>query len=260
MDDGWLAGRTAVVTGSTGGGLGAEIARVLCARGSRVVITGRTREAGTRLADELTGSGGAALYVRADLTSDEDCAALIDSAAEWGGGIDILVNNAYRGEPTDDGTAWEVGLDAWDETLRVNLRAPLLLIRRSVPFMIAAGGGSIVNVSSRVGQRAARRMTAYGASKGALEALTRAVAVDGARHSVRCNAVAPGYLLGKERDSELPERVRVKIEAMHVGPIPTVSEVAEVVAFLASDAARSITGATIAVDAGGTIARAASFR
>jgi NAD(P)-dependent dehydrogenase (short-subunit alcohol dehydrogenase family) len=260
VNDASLAGKTAVVTGSTGGGLGAEIARLLCVRGARVVVTGRTKEAGARLVAELTERGGAALYVPADLTRDEDCAALIDGAAAWGDGVDVLVNNAYRGEPTDDGTAWDVALDVWEATFRVNVRAPLLLIRKAAPLMQAAGGGSIVNVSSRVAQRASRRMSAYAASKGALESLTRSVAVDGAKHSIRCNAVSPGSLLGKERDTELPERVREKIEAMHLGPIPTVTEVAEVVVFLASGASSSITGATIAVDAGGTIARAASFR
>jgi NAD(P)-dependent dehydrogenase (short-subunit alcohol dehydrogenase family) len=260
MSEAALAGKTAVVTGSTGGGLGAEIARMLCSRGARVVVTGRNADAGSRLVRELTGGGGSALFVRADLTSDEDCAALIGSAAAWGDGVDVLVNNAYRGEPADDGTAWDVGLDTWEATFRVNVRAPLLLIRQAAPLMRAAGGGAIVNVSSRVARRASRRMAAYAASKGALEALTRSVAVDGAVHSIRCNAVSPGYLLGKERDPELSSRHRELLEAMHLGPIPTVTEVAEVVAFLACDASRSITGATIAVDAGGTIARAASFR
>jgi NAD(P)-dependent dehydrogenase (short-subunit alcohol dehydrogenase family) len=252
-----LHDRTAIITGSTGGGLGAEIARTLHARGARVVVTGRSVDAGERLVKEL---GERARYVRADLTVDEDCVALVEQTAAWSGGPTILVNNAYRGAPTDDGAVWDVDLAAWDATLRVNLRAPMLLARTAVPLMQAAGGGSIVNVSSRVAQRAAPRMSAYAASKGALEAMTRAIAVDGAPLSIRCNAVAPGYLLGKERDPELSDRHLEALENMHIGPIPTVSEVAEVVAFLAGDESRSITGATIAVDAGGTIARARSFR
>jgi NAD(P)-dependent dehydrogenase (short-subunit alcohol dehydrogenase family) len=251
--------RTAVVTGSTGGGLGAEIARTLCMRGAHIVVTGRSADAGAKLVAELSDAGGSALFVRADLSLDDDCAALIEKAHEWTGSVEILINNAYSGAPTADGTAWDVDLAFWDATHRVNLRAPLLLSRAAAPLMRNAGGGSIINVSSRIAQRAAHRMTAYGTSKAALEALTRAIALDGAPWSIRCNAVAPGYLVGKEWDDDLSEHHVLALRAMHVGPIPTVAEVADVVAFLASDASSSLTGATLAVDAGGTIARAASF-
>jgi NAD(P)-dependent dehydrogenase (short-subunit alcohol dehydrogenase family) len=256
---GTLHDRTAIVTGATGGGLGEEIARTLSSRGARVVVTGRSADAGHALAAELRAAGRAALFVRADLALEADCAALIEQAHAWGGSLDVLVNNAYL-QPAADGAAWDVAPDVWHEAHRVNLYAPLLLVRGAAPLMRDGRGGSIVNVSSRIAQRSALGMTAYATSKAALEALTRAIAVDGAAWSIRCNAVAPGYLLGKSRDAELSEQRLARLAAMHIGPIPTVAEVADVVAFLASDESRSLTGAVLAVDAGGTIARAASFR
>lgn len=248
---GRLAGERAIVTGSTAG-LGRAIARRLAAEGAAVVVTGRHTERGTAVAEEVGGH-----FVAADLNDEGACALLVEQAVEALGGLSVLVNNAVA----EVGTAAvaEVTTEAWDAAFRVNVTAPMWLCRAALPHLRAAGHGSIVNISSRAAERASPGLAAYIASKGALNALTRALAVEEAAHGIRANTVSPGYVLNERRDAELTDERRARLEGMHLTRLSTGEDVAAAVAFLASGDAETVSGTLLRVDGGSTAARGLSF-
>lgn len=249
---GRLAGEVALVTGSTAG-LGRAIARRMAAEGAAVVVTGRSAERGEAVAEEVGGT-----FLAADLTDESACGRLVDEAAGAHSRLTILVNNAVA----EVGTAAVDGVTtaAWEEAFRVNVTAPMWLCRAAIPHFRTSGHGSIVNVSSRAAERASPGLAAYVASKGALNALTRSLAVDYAADNIRANTVAPGYVLNDRRDADLGDERRARLEAMHLLPLATADEVAAAVAFLAGPDAAQITGTLLPVDGGSsTAARATSF-
>jgi 2-keto-3-deoxy-L-fuconate dehydrogenase len=144
----------------------------------------------------------------------------------------------------------------WEAMLRVNLLGPAWLCRAAIPRMAEAGGGAIVNVSSRAAARGTPRHSAYTASKGALEALTRAIAADHAGQGIRANAVRPGYVLHEQRDAALDPDRRRHLEATQLTRLLTADDVAHAVVFLASRESESITGLVLPVDGGSSTARA----
>ncbi len=240
----------ALVTGSTAG-LGRAIARRLAAEGADVVVTGRDAERGAEVADEVAGT-----FLAADLNDEQACADLVDAAAD-GRGLTVLVNNAVA-----DVTSAAVGdltTEAWEAAFRVNVTAPMWLCRAALPHFRQAGHGAIVNISSRTAERASPGLAAYTASKGALNAFTRALAVEGAPDGIRANTVAPGYVLNDRRDADLSDERRSRLAAMHLTRLATGDDVAAAVAFLASRDAETITGVLFPVDGGSSGARATSF-
>jgi NAD(P)-dependent dehydrogenase (short-subunit alcohol dehydrogenase family) len=251
-----LAGAVAVVTGSTSG-LGKEIGRLFAVEGAAVVITGRDAARGDAVLASITAAGGEAAFVAADLSREDDCNALVASTVERFGRVTVLVNNAVAGADNDapDGPLADVTSAAWERVLRVNLTAVAWLCRAAIPQMVRAGGGSIVNVSSRVAERGTPGLAAYTASKGGMNALTRSIAIDYARAGVRCNTVMPGYILHERRDAELTEERRRRLEEMHLLPLGDATDVAYAVLYLASDESRFVTGITLPVDGGSTAAR-----
>ncbi|MFE9327557.1 SDR family NAD(P)-dependent oxidoreductase [Nocardia sp. NPDC052278] len=250
-----LSGEIALVTGSSGGGLGAEIARLFAREGAAVAVTGRSAERGGKLAEELRNEGHTAVFVPADLTVRQDCSRLVTTCVNELGGLSILVNCAVSLRTGADGPVGTVGEDIWDEMFRINATAAMWLCQEAVAHMTQAGQGSIVNVTSRTALRGTPDLAAYSASKAALEGLTRSVAMDYSRAGVRCNAVAPGFITGKERVGDLDPVVRERFQAMHLTRMPTTLDVANAVLFLASDEAGAITGVTLPVDGGGSAVR-----
>jgi len=250
-----LKGETALVTGSSGGGLGADIARLFAREGAAVVVTGRSADRGAKLAESLLEEGHQAVFVQADLTKREDCARLVSEGVARLGSLSILVNCAVSLRQSEDGPVGTVSDEIWDEAFLTNSTAAMWLCQEVVPLMVAAGRGSIVNVTSRTALRGTPNLAAYTASKSALEGLTRAIAMDYSRQGVRCNSVAPGYITGKERIGELSPEVRAKFEAMHLTRMPTTQDVAHAVLFLASEEAGAITGVSLPVDGGGSAVR-----
>lgn len=249
---GRLVGEVALVTGATAG-LGRAIARRLAAEGAEVVVTGRDTGRGTAVADEVGGT-----FLAADLNDEAACLALVDAAADAHGLLTVLVNNAVAAAGT--GAVDTVTTEAWEDAFRLNVTAPMWLSRAAIPHLRRAGHGSIVNVSSRAAERASPGLAAYVASKGALNALTRSLAVDYAADGIRANTVAPGYVLNDRRDADLDDAGRARLEAMHLTPLATADDVAGAVAFLAGPDAATITGVLLPVDGGSsTAARAASF-
>ena len=249
-----LAGEIAIVTGSTSG-LGKEIARVFAAEGASVVVTGRDEQRGRAVVADLTTAGGTAAFVRADLSELAAADALVAATVERFGGVSVLVNNAVDDGSSGDGPLLDVDLADWERKLRVNLTGAAWLCRAVLPHQIAAGHGSIVNVSSRAAERGTPGLAAYTASKGGLNALTRSIAIDYASAGVRCNSVTPGYILHEERDRDIDDARRARVQGMHLTRLVTATDVALAVLFLASDEAATITGIDLPVSGGSTTAR-----
>lgn len=229
-------GKTALVTGSgTAGGLGHAIAEILVRGGATVVVTGRDPERGAQVADGL-----GARFIAADLADPDSVRALADEV----GTVDILVNNAalMTGETQD--------LREFDDVFAVNVRAPFVLTTALAPKMAANGGGSIVNVSSTAAGIGMPAMGVYGATKAALESLTRAWAAEYAPANVRVNAVAPGPMHTAKAVAMIGPELGGYGGTVPLDRSADPAEVAEVVAFAASARASYVTGAVLAADGG----------
>lgn len=252
-----LQGELALVTGSTSG-IGAAIATRFAAEGASVIVTGRDHDRANFVAATITAGGGTAHSVLADVGDESECARLVAESAARLGGLTVLVNNAAASTVDEhDGAVADLTTAAWDASLRVNLSAPMWLCRAAIPRMRAAGGGSIINISSRQAERASRGYAAYIASKAGLNGLTRAIAVDEAQHGIRCNTVSPGYVINERRDAELTSERRARLEAMHLTRLGAPDDVAYACVYLASRESEFLTGVNLPLDGGGSAARGA---
>jgi NAD(P)-dependent dehydrogenase (short-subunit alcohol dehydrogenase family) len=258
-----LENQVAIVTGSTGSGTGTEVARVFAAEGARVIVTGRNAEAGSSIVRQIRADGGVAEFVAADLGERDQCESLVTSAVERFGKLTCLVNCAVAtldgGEhisASGDGSIGDVSDFAWEKNVLVNLTALMWLTRRAIPELVAAAGATIVNIGSRVAERGSPNLAAYTATKGAMHALTRSIAVDYGAKRIRANTVAPGFILGKDRDEgAISDEVLEWSRKMHLTPPPTTTDVAYAAAYLASPMSAPVTGQTLLLDGGNGIAR-----
>jgi NAD(P)-dependent dehydrogenase (short-subunit alcohol dehydrogenase family) len=245
MDVFSLKGRRALVTGASRG-IGAATAVALDRAGARVALSGRDEGALRLVAEGLTNEP---VVLVADLGPPSAPAGLARTGLEELGGIEILVNNAAIAvrQPSDDLNAEQI-----DELLAVNVRAPLLLISALLPAMREARGASIVNLTTLSALRGTPRRAAYAASKGALEAATRSLAIELGPDGIRVNAVAPGVvdtaLWAKNR--AIPGVIETIEAQTPLRRWASVEDIADVIVFLASDAARFVTGQTISPDGG----------
>lgn len=246
-----LDGKVAWVTGASRG-LGAALARALAAAGAEVVLSARDGDALARLADELLAAGCAAHAVPASIAEEADVRRVVKHIGERLGRLDVLVSNAGISAPFT--RAERLDPADWRKVLDVNLTGAFLCAHAAAELLMDDGGGSVVNVSSIHGVAGSERIAAYAASKGGLDALTRALAVEWAPRGVRVNAVAPGYL-----ETEMTHGLRthqhwskVLLERIPLGRFGRPEEIAPIVVFLASDAASYLTGATLYVDGGWT--------
>lgn len=242
-----LEGRTAIVTGG-GRGIGAACARALDAAGARIAIVARSKP---ELDDVAATLGNDPVTVVADLgTPDGPQAAASEALAAFDGRLDVLVNNAGTLLRKDTET---LEVDELDRLWNVNVRSALLMTSATIPALLASGGGgSIVSISSISGLRGAPRRAMYAATKAALDGMTRSLAMEYGPRGIRANTVAPGVV---ETDMWTENLAKPGVSDAVLGLIPTrrlssAEEVADVVTFLASDAARAITGEVIAADGG----------
>jgi len=252
-----LAGELALVTGSTAG-IGRAIATRFAAEGARVVVTGRDHDRGGAVVAEITDAGGEALFVAADLSDEDASRGLVSEAVDRLGGLTVLVNNAAAGA-RGDGPVGDLSTDAWEAILRVDLTAPMWLCRDAVAVMRGGGHGSIVNISSRQAERASPGFAAYIAAKGALNALTRSIAVDYARDAIRCNTISPGYVINERRDAGITPERRERYEAMHLTRLGVAADVAHAAVYLASRESAFVTGINLQLDGGSSIARGSTL-
>jgi NAD(P)-dependent dehydrogenase (short-subunit alcohol dehydrogenase family) len=233
-----LLGRRALVTGATAG-IGAAIATALGRDGAEVLVLGRDAERGAGVVTSVRDAGGQAEFVQADLGDPQRLAELADEV----GDVDILVNNAGF---SVWGATPEVGIDDFDAMFAANVRAPYYLVAAFAPGMAARGRGSIINMGSMAGTIGLAGGAAYGATKAAIAALTRSWAAEYSASGVRVNTVAPGPVYTRPEARDLFDTLGATTA------IKRAAEIAELVAFLASDKASYITGATLAADGGRT--------
>jgi 2-keto-3-deoxy-L-fuconate dehydrogenase len=243
VTDARFSGKSALVTGAASG-IGAAVARRLSAEGAQVILADVALDAVEALAREL---GSDARAVQLDVRDEEQVApAMAD--------LDVLINVAGIGSTT---SAPDTPLEVWENVLAVNARGTFLCCKHAIPGMVDRGGGSIVNMASVAALVGLRNRAAYCASKGAVVALTRALAVDHVADGIRVNAVCPGTV-----DSpwvrRLVEEVGESLEALRarqpMGRLGMPEEIAEAVAYLASDRAAFVTGTVLVIDGGLTAA------
>ena len=234
-----------------------KVASGLFAReGARVVLTDLADDAGKATAEEIERSGGEAAYVHADVSSARDAEAMVDAAVDRFGSLDVLYNNAgvMLG---DDASVTDMDEAIWDTTLAINVKGVALGCKFGIPAMMASGGGSVINVASFVAwMGAATSQTAYTASKGAVLAMTREIAVEYARQGIRCNALCPGPIdtpLLAELLSD-PQKRQRRFVHIPMGRLGQAEELAKAALFLASDDSSYMTGASLIVDGGITAA------
>jgi NAD(P)-dependent dehydrogenase (short-subunit alcohol dehydrogenase family) len=253
-----LAGKVAIVTGagSRGEGIGnGRAAAVLFAReGAKVLLVDQGRAAADETLRMIRDEGGEAAVFIADVTRSEECRAMVEEAVRRWGRLDVLDNNVGIG-----GRATVVDVDEkdWDHLMRVNVTSMMLTSKHAVPAMVQGGGGAIVNISSISALRP-RGLTPYSVSKGAVIALTRAMAVDHAPQGIRVNCIAPGpvytpMVYSDGMSAELRDRRR---RASPLGIEGSGWDIGQAALFLVSDEARYITGVVLPVDGGVTLTSA----
>jgi NAD(P)-dependent dehydrogenase (short-subunit alcohol dehydrogenase family) len=247
-----MAQRVALVTGATSG-IGRACALRLAADGFAVVVGGRSAERAAEVVDEITAGGGTATTALGDVAEPDYGDAAVAATVAAHGRLDVLVNAAGVITRSDaEGTTD----DEWHRVMSTNVDGLFRASRAALPAIRAAGGGTIINISSTNGLVGGAGLAAYCASKGAVTNLTRAMALDHAAEGIRVNAVCPGAVDTRMLYSEgsgTVDEVRAKnLPDIPEGRIPDGSEVAELVAFLADDRSRHITGANISIDGGYT--------
>ncbi|HZM33059.1 MAG TPA: glucose 1-dehydrogenase [Burkholderiales bacterium] len=244
-----LKGKAALVTGGNGG-IGLAMARGLAQAGAAIAVAGRQEEKNAAAAKELAGLGAKVVAIRADLSRETSCRAMVDEARERLGRLDILVNNAGINirKPPQDYT-----VDEWRLVLDTNLTSAFVASQTAYGHLRAAGGGKIVNVGSMMSLFGAAFVAPYGASKGGIVQLTKALACAWARDNIQVNAVLPGWI-----DTALTQRARQDVSGLHervlartpAGRWGEPRDLEGIAVFLASAASDFITGTAIPVDGG----------
>jgi NAD(P)-dependent dehydrogenase (short-subunit alcohol dehydrogenase family) len=246
-------GKAVFVTGGTSG-IGKAAAIAFAEAGARVVVTGRREKEGAEVVSQITNSGGSASFFRTDVSNEADVQNAVAFTVSTYGRLDVALNNAgveVMG-PLD-----KVTEEQYRKAFDINVWGVLAAMKHEISAMLKTGGGAIVNVSSVAGHIGLPGASIYVATKHAVEGLTKAAAIEYAKQNIRVNAVAPGTIetemidrmAGKEQDSE----VRKALLSLHpVGRFGSGEDVAAAVLYLASDAAKFTTGATLKVDGGWT--------
>lgn len=243
-----LSGRTTVVTGSARG-IGKAIALKLAGAGADIVINDiePAAEAMEETAGEVRALGGKALAVAADVSSPEDVARLIDTAAKEYGKIDILVNNAGV---TRDQLVMRMSDEEWDTVLNIDLKSAFLCSRAVLRHMLKQRSGRIISIASVVGIMGNAGQANYSAAKAGVIGLTKSIAKEVGSRGITANAIAPGYIQTRMTE-QLDEKQRAALlSRIPLNSLGTPGDVAEAVAFLASDEARYITGQVLNIDGG----------
>lgn len=249
-----LRDKVALITGAASG-IGRATALAMAEEGAAIVATDLNETDGAVLVREIEGAGGRALFLRHDVTREEDWAAVMSALRERFGRLDIAVNNAGIGEPSP---IRETSLADWRRTIAVNLDGVFLGTKAAIEAMAESGGGSIVNISSILGIVGSPTSAAYSASKGGVRLLTKSAALECAEAGlgIRVNSVHPGYIETPMVETALdrrpdPAATREYIEKLHpLGHLGEAADIAAAIVFLASDESKFMTGTELVVDGG----------
>ena len=253
-----LNGKVALITGG-GSGIGAAIAKRFVAEGAKIVITGRRKEALAETVSNLP--DGTVLPFTGDVRNADDAKAMVEATIQFGGKIDVLVNNAGI-DPGNN--IVDVPIEQWQSVIETNLYGPFYTMKFAIPYMIDAGGGSIVNIASLAGLRRIPSMTAYCSSKSGLIGLSQSVALDFGQHNIRCNVVCPGATRTVMLESAmqgLADSLNTDITGAldymtRFNPLPhaaATEQITGAVVFFAGEDSAMITGTVLPVDAGSCV-------
>ena len=250
-----LKHKTALITGA-GSGIGHETAILFAKEGASVVAVDLNEKAGNQTAQQINDAGGRAIFIQADVSKADDCERMVTAAEAEFGALHVMFNNAGIMHSSDD-NAETTDESVWDLTMAVNVKGVFLGCKYGIPALRRAGGGSIINTASFVALLgAATPQIAYTASKGAVLAMTRELAVVHARENIRVNALCPGplhtELLMKFLDTE--EKKQRRLVHIPMGRFGQAREMADAALYLASDESSYVTGSTFTVDGGITAA------
>lgn len=253
QNKGKLDGRVAIVTGAAGG-LGAEAARVLAAHGARVAIVDIDGEGARRVAAGIAEQGGEALALQCDIASEAEVEVMVEAVATRFGRIDVLHNNAAVlnvEQRRRDRDVVNMDVEAWDRAMAVNLRGAMLCSKYAIREMLKHGRGSVIFVTSGLGVQGDLSLTAYAASKAALGMLARSVAAQYGKQGIRSNALQIGLAPAENAHESMPAPLLEILRENHLTPeLGTPRQIADVVAFLASDESAFVTGTTLVADGG----------
>jgi NAD(P)-dependent dehydrogenase (short-subunit alcohol dehydrogenase family) len=246
-----LHGRTAIVTGG-GGAIGGAIAKIFGREGANVVCGDLKGENADAVAAEIVAAGGKAIGARLDVSQPADAERVAKLAAETFGNVRILVNVAAAVTP--DGTVVDLALEDWNKALSVNLTGAFLMCKHVIPHIAAAGGGSIINIASQLGQMAVPKRSPYCTSKAALIHFSKALAIDHAGDNIRVNSLSPGAIDTPRAlwryGGNLEEARKARGPLYLTGRPGTVEEIANGALFLASDDSSFMTAADLLIDGG----------
>ena len=256
-----LKGKIAVITGA-GSGMGRESAIRFTSEGAKVVVADINEQGGKETVEMITANGGEAVFIKADVSKDEDCKAMIDKAVQVFGGLNILFNNAAL--PQKETRFFDCSNEEWDAIMNVNMRGPFIACKYAYPEFLKAGGGVYLATASLGAMMPRALSCAYSPSKAGIICLYKVLASELARDNIRANVILPGptatpmlkKFMAGERENMSDEEIKDLVAgSMAFGRCVDPLDVANAAVFLASEEAAMISGETLLVDGGRSVAR-----